>query len=76
MYQVFVESPDGEKIEVIASEDKNFSEAAQEGAKAMLAIFSDEMELEEGYQVILEESSCSSQSSQQSAMMPQDGPSY
>lgn len=53
MFQILVKSPAGEEIELISAENQSFSEGALEGAQALLDLLCDEMDLGEGYEVVL-----------------------
>tara|TARA_Y100000991_G_scaffold195483_1_gene164822 strand:+ start:400 stop:630 length:231 start_codon:yes stop_codon:yes gene_type:complete len=54
MYQLIVKSPEGDKIELLASQNKGYIYGAQDGAKALLDLFTDDMDLEDGYTVTVE----------------------
>lgn len=54
--RVFIVSPDGEKIELLNSDDPKIAEGAQLGAQALLNLLSDEMDLEDGYEIVKEQS--------------------
>ena len=53
VYRVLVKDGDGEEIELIKSDNPDFSEGAKLGAEALLNLFYDEMDLEDGYEVLL-----------------------
>ena len=53
LYQVMIKSPEGTEIELIATESVTVAEGAKMGAEALLNLLADDMDLEEGYQVIL-----------------------
>jgi hypothetical protein len=48
-YSVVIKSPEGEKIELVTSDNDDFSEGALIGARALLALLQDDMDLEDGY---------------------------
>ena len=51
--EINIVSPDGERIELLTTESEAFAKGAKEGAEALLNLFMDEMELEEGYRIEL-----------------------
>jgi hypothetical protein len=55
MGKVFIKSPEGEKIELVSSSDEKIIEGALLGAEALLNLLSDEMDLEEGYEIVQEQ---------------------
>ncbi|MBP6216959.1 MAG: hypothetical protein KA436_00055 [Oligoflexales bacterium] len=55
MYQVMIQSPDGEEIELVAAEEKPFSTGAKIGAEALLHLLTDEVDLEEGYSIVVKQ---------------------
>jgi len=52
MYQVFVQNSDGDRIEILATRDEKFFEGAKRGSEALLDLFIDDMDLDEGYQIV------------------------
>lgn len=48
-YKLIIKNPDGDEIELLTAEDYKFIEAAQHGAEALLEVFKDDREIEEGY---------------------------
>lgn len=53
MYQILIRGPEGEEIELVATEEKRFGAGVEEGSKALLSLFKDEMDLEEGYSIVV-----------------------
>lgn len=53
MYQILIRGPEGDEIELLATEENRFGAGAEIGAKALLNLFKDEMDLEEGYSVVV-----------------------
>ncbi len=53
MFQILVRSPEGEEIELVATEESRFCAGAEVGAKAMLDLLHDEMDLEDGYSIVV-----------------------
>ncbi len=53
MFQVLIRSPEGEEVELMATEENRFGAGAELGAKALLNLFRDEMDLEEGYSIVV-----------------------
>ena len=51
-HSVIIKSPDGEKIELVASDNDDLSEGAFLGAKALLDLLQDDMDLEDGYSIL------------------------
>ena len=49
--KIAIKSPDGEEVELVASEDPAIIEGAKLGARALLDLFTDEIDLESGYQI-------------------------
>ncbi|MCB9060076.1 MAG: hypothetical protein H6622_00970 [Halobacteriovoraceae bacterium] len=54
MYKLFIEDENGQKIELVEASDEKTIEGAQYGAQALLNLFSDDFDLEDGYQVYFE----------------------
>ena len=52
MGKVLIKSPDGEKIELVSSDDNKIIEGASLGAEALLNLLCDEMDLEDGYEIV------------------------
>ena len=52
MGEIFIQSPEGEKIELVSSANDKLLEGAYLGAQALLNLLSDEMDLEDGYEII------------------------
>ena len=48
-----IRGPEGDEIELIATEETHFGAGVEAGAKALLDLFKDEMELEEGYSIVV-----------------------
>jgi hypothetical protein len=63
--KIVIKSPEGEKIELVSSKDENFAEGALLGAKSLLNLLQDDMDLEDGYIIekVLEEEDSSKSSS-------------
>ncbi len=53
MFQVCIKSPEGEEIELVATEENRFAAGAEIGARSLLNLLSDEMDLEEGYSIVV-----------------------
>jgi len=53
MYQILIRGPEGEEIELIATEEARFGAGVESGTKALLNLFKDEMDLEEGYAIVV-----------------------
>ena len=53
MYQILIRSPEGDEIELVASEEARFCAGVETGTKALLDLFKDEMDLEGGYAIIV-----------------------
>ena len=54
MYKLFIEDSQGERIELLEAEDEKVIEGAKHGSKALLELFSDDLELDDEYQVYYE----------------------
>ena len=52
MTKICIKSPDGEEIELLATDDDRVIEGAKMGAQSLLNLLSDEIDLEEGYEII------------------------
>jgi len=53
MYQILIRGPEGDEIELVATEETRFGAGAEIGVKALLNLFKDEMDLEDGYSVVV-----------------------
>lgn len=54
-YRIVVKGPEGDKIELLATGDSKIADGALLGAQALLDLLSDEMDLEDGYEILQEE---------------------
>ena len=54
-YKVIVEDADSEEIVLMSTDDSKLCEGARLGAESLLNLFYDEMNLEEGYKVVVKE---------------------
>ena len=52
MSEIVIKSPEGEEIELVSSDDEGIIEGAFLGASALLNLLSDEMDLEDGYEIV------------------------
>ena len=55
MYQIFIRGPEGDEIELVATEEVRFGAGVESGTKALLNLFKDEMDLEDGYSIIVKQ---------------------
>lgn len=51
-FKVGIRSPEGEVINLVSTSDAKIAEGAKTGAQALLNLFFDEMDLEEGYAIV------------------------
>lgn len=52
MASILIKSPDGEEVELVSSSDEQIIEGAMLGAQALLNLLCDELELDDGYEII------------------------
>ncbi len=53
MYQILIRGPEGDEIELVATEEQRFGAGVEVGTRALLDLFKDEMDLEEGYAIVV-----------------------
>ena len=53
MYQIMIRGPEGDEIELVATEEDRFGAGVETGTKALLDLFKDEMDLEDGYSIVV-----------------------
>lgn len=53
MFQICIKSPEGEEIELLATEETRFGAGAELGARSLLNLLNDEMDLEDGYTIVV-----------------------
>lgn len=54
MHRVIVLSPEQEEIELLSTEDEKLANGAKEGATALLDLLYDDIDLEDGYRIVLQ----------------------